>query len=146
MCNKYKGTVSISPYESVTSGEVEIIIEAPTGFEDYDMGNDQYSEDNRYNEYGDYDRRIVFRDDEGSIEYLMENNKISILTGCIWSFDKEYDIEIVRKISEDEPILYNSTLINDLKELGRNVYLDIYKVKLITNVNTDTNGNILSCR
>jgi hypothetical protein len=142
LCNKYKGTVSISPYESVTSGEVEIIIEAPTGFEDYDMGNDQYSEDNRYNEYGDYDRRIVFRDDEVSIEYLMENNKISILTGCIWSFDKEYDIEIVRKISEDEPILYNSTLINDLKELGRNVYLDIYKVKLITNVNTDTNGLI----
>lgn len=128
MLNMFKGTVTISPYEAITSGEVEIIIEAPDDLED-----------NR-NEYGDYDRGIVFweNEDGGLIKYLMENDRISVLTGCIYSLDEDYNIVIDEDISEAAPKLYNSELIGALVKAGQDIC--IYKAKLVTNANTDKNG------
>lgn len=116
MIDEYKGDVEFKPYNGVTSGPVEVIIESKK----YETGD----------EYLCYSDEIDF--DASKLAELIKAGKLRILVGCT---RKGYwgDAEIVREITEDAPVTYDEEFIQALEEAEEAVY--IYKLEITVEEN-----------
>lgn len=120
----FKGTVKITPYGSVTSGPVTVILEAP-----YDLEEG--------GEYKDYDNVLEFwPEDEDAPDVVNsglisgETGSIKVLEGAIGELDGE-GVDVDEEITEEDNFYYDEDACSMI-ESGE---LWVYKVEITVEIN-----------
>ncbi|HWR62446.1 MAG TPA: immunoglobulin-like domain-containing protein, partial [Clostridia bacterium] len=127
MYEEYKGTVTMEPYDSVTSGDIKVVLEAPTDLEEG-------------GEYKEYDGVLEFwpddYDEEGVINSGLisgELGSIKILEGAIGEWDGD-EVDVHEEITEEDDFYYDE----DAHEMVENGELWVYKVEITVQSTADT--------
>ncbi|OPZ47855.1 MAG: hypothetical protein BWY95_01206 [Bacteroidetes bacterium ADurb.BinA104] len=126
----YKGTVTMTPYNRVTSGPVTVILEAPGDLEEG-------------GEYNDYDNVLEFWiDDEGDPGVINsglisgESGRIKILEGAIGTWNGA-SVEVEEEITEEDDFYFDE----DARSMVESGELWVYKVEIEVYSTEDTLGN-----